>query len=66
MLSVDGGIIMAVNQVWENVLPSIRVNCEFDSIVTDTSELQREKLDWSITSTDDGMIMPVNPLTENV
>jgi hypothetical protein len=57
---------MAVNPLWKNARSSIRVNREFDSIVTDTSDLQEQKQLEPITSTDEGIIMAVNPLPENV
>jgi hypothetical protein len=56
---------MAVKPLSENACSSIRVNREFDSIVTDTSDLQFSKQRRPITSIDNGIIMAVNPLPEN-
>jgi hypothetical protein len=53
---------MEVNSLLSNARFSIRVNREFDSIVTDTSDLQFIKQRGPITSTNDGMRMTVNPL----
>jgi hypothetical protein len=54
---------MAGNPLSENARSSIRVNREFDSIVTDISDWQHIKHLNPITSTDDGMKMAVNLLS---
>jgi hypothetical protein len=54
---------MAVNTPKKNASSSIRVNREFDSIVTETSEWQQEKQHRPTTSTADGMTIEVNPLS---
>jgi hypothetical protein len=61
-ISTDDGMLMAVNALSQNAYSAMCLNREFDSIVTDTSDLQQEKQPRSITSTDDGMIISVNLL----
>jgi hypothetical protein len=61
----DDGTIITHNPLPRNVRSSIRVNREFDSIVTDTSDVQQQKQRCPIASTDDRIIMAVNPPSEN-
>jgi hypothetical protein len=63
--STDAGISIVVNQLSENAYSSIRCNFEFDSNVTDVSELHLSKQDLHNTSTDAGMSIVVKPLHEN-
>jgi hypothetical protein len=58
-------MIIEANPLSENASVSIRFSREFDSIVTDTCDLQREKQPDPIISIDDGMKIEVNPHSEN-
>jgi hypothetical protein len=48
-----------------NAYSSIRCNFEFDSNVTDVSDVQLEKQDLPITSIDAGIWIVFKPLSEN-
>jgi hypothetical protein len=52
--STDAGISIVLKPLPANAHSSIRCNVEFDSNVTDVSDLQEEKQNLHNTSTDDG------------
>jgi hypothetical protein len=63
--STDAGIAVLLKPLPRNADSSIRCNFEFDSNVTDVSDLQLEKQDLHKTSTDVEISIVLKPLPAN-